>query len=126
MIKKTILAIDDSLIVLKQLKSILERTYNFKGVSSGLAALKVLDAERIDLVLLDLEMPIMDGFATLEAMRQRENMKDIPVVILTGNSQKQKVIKGITSGVAGYIVKPVDSEMLLKKLGDILGEDVFW
>ena len=53
-------------------------------------------------------------------------MKDVPVVILTGNSQKQKVIKGITSGVAGYIVKPVDSEMLLKKLGDILGEDTFW
>ena len=126
MIKKTILAIDDSLIVLKQLKSVLERNYNFKGASSGLAALKILDAERIDLVLLDLEMPIMDGFATLEAMKQRESMKNIPVVILTGNSQKQKVIKGIISGVAGYIVKPVDSEMLLKKLGDILDEDEAW
>ena len=126
MMKKKILAIDDSAIALKQLQNILEKKFDFVGVTSGLAGLKRLDTEEFDLVLLDLEMPIMDGFATLEAMKQRENMKDVPVVILTGNSQKQKVIKGITSGVAGYIVKPVDSEMLLKKLGDILGEDTFW
>ena len=119
MLRQKILAIDDSVIVIKQLQSILEREYSFKGVTSGLAALKILDNESVDLVLLDLEMPVMDGFGTLAAIRQREHLKELPVIILTGNNHKQKVIKGITSGVAGYIVKPADSELLLEKIRNI-------
>lgn len=120
MLQQKILAIDDSVIVIKQLQSILEREYHFKGVTSGLAALKILDNEAVDLVLLDLEMPVMDGFATLTAIRQREHLKELPIVILTGNNHKQKVIKGITSGVAGYVVKPADSELLMEKIRNVL------
>ena len=121
MLKKKILAIDDSAIALKQLQNILEREFEFVGVTSGLAGLKRLDNEVFDLVLLDLEMPVMDGFATLTSIRQREVLKDIPIIILTGTRHKQKVIKGITSGVAGYIVKPADSEQLVTKIETVLG-----
>lgn len=115
--KRRILAIDDSIIAIKQLQNILERMYEFKGVTSGLAALKYLeDDQKVDLILLDLEMPIMDGFATLTAIHQRDRFKDIPVIILTGNSHKPKVIRGITSGAVGYIVKPADSEQLMEKI----------
>lgn len=121
MLKKKILAIDDSAIALKQLQNILERQFEFVGVTSGLAGLKRLDNEVFDLVLLDIEMPVMDGFATLTSIRQREALKDLPIIILTGTRHKQKVIKGITSGVAGYIVKPADSEQLLMKIETTLG-----
>ena len=121
MMKKKILAIDDSVIALKQLQNILEKKFEFVGATSGLAGLKRLDAEEFDLVLLDIEMPVMDGFATLTAIRQREALKDLPIIILTGTRHKQKVIKGITSGVAGYIVKPADSEQLLAKIETTLG-----
>lgn len=121
MIKQKILAIDDSAIVIKQLQNVLGQKYDFVGVTSGLAGLKRLDTEEFDLVLLDLEMPVMDGFATLASIRQREKLKDIPIVILTGTRHKQKVIKGITSGVAGYIVKPANSEQLIGKISAILG-----
>lgn len=121
MIKRRILAIDDSAIALKQLQNILEKKFDFVGVTSGLAGLKKLDAEPFDLVLLDIEMPVMDGFATLASIRQRESLKDIPVIILTGTRHKQKVIKGITSGVHGYIVKPADSEQLILKIETALG-----
>lgn len=121
MLKKRILAIDDSAIALKQLQNILEREFEFVGVTSGLAGLKRLDNEVFDLVLLDIEMPVMDGFATLTSIRQRETLKDIPIIILTGTRHKQKVIKGITSGVAGYIVKPANSEQLLMKIETTLG-----
>ena len=121
MVKKRILAIDDSAIVLKQLQNILDKKFEFVGVTSGLAGLKRLDAEVFDLVLLDIEMPVMDGFATLTSIRQRENLKDLPVIILTGTRHKQKVIKGITSGVHGYVVKPADSELLLTKIETALG-----
>ncbi len=120
MIKRRILAIDDSAIVIKQLQNILSQKYEFVGVTSGLAGIKRLDTEEFDLVLLDLEMPVMDGFATLASIRQRDNLKDIPIVILTGTRHKQKVIKGITSGVAGYIVKPANSEQLIAKIEAIL------
>ena len=121
MVKKKILAIDDSVIALKQLQNILEKKFEFVGATSGLAGLKRLDAEPFDLVLLDIEMPVMDGFATLTAIRQREGLKDLPIIILTGTRHKQKVIKGITSGVHGYVVKPADSEMLIGKIETALG-----
>ncbi len=121
MIKKKILAIDDSVIALKQLQNILEKNFEFVGVTSGLAGLKHLDTAEVDLVLLDIEMPVMDGFATLTSIRQRENLKDIPVIFLTGTRHKQKVIKGITSGVDGYIVKPADAEQLVIKIEAALG-----
>ena len=119
--KKRILAIDDSAIVLKQLQNILDKKFEFVGVTSGLAGLKRLDGEIFDLVLLDIEMPVMDGFATLASIRQRENLKDLPIIILTGTRHRQKVIKGITSGVHGYVVKPADSEQLLLKIETALG-----
>ncbi len=121
MMKKKILAIDDSIIALKQLQNILEKKFEFVGVTSGLAGLKRLDSEEFDLVLLDIEMPVMDGFATLTSIRQRESIKDIPIIILTGTRHKQKVIKGITSGVHGYVVKPADSELLIAKIETALG-----
>ena len=121
MMKKKILAIDDSIIALKQLQNILEKKFDFVGVTSGLAGLKRLDNEEFDLVLLDIEMPVMDGFATLTSIRQREGIKDIPIIILTGTRHKQKVIKGITSGVHGYVVKPADSELLIGKIETALG-----
>lgn len=114
--QKKILAIDDSIIVLRQLQNILERYYEFKGVTSGLAGLKILENEKVDLVLLDLQMPVMDGFATLTAIRQHEKLKDIPVIILTVDGHKQRVVKGIMSGVSGYVVKPVDSDQLLDRI----------
>lgn len=116
MTKKRILAIDDSAIVIKQLQNILGQKYEFEGATSGLAGLKRLDTVAFDLVLLDLEMPVMDGFATLASIRQRDNLKDLPIIILTGTRHKQKVIKGVTSGVAGYIVKPANSEQLIAKI----------
>ncbi len=121
MIKKKILAIDDSVIALKQLQNILEEEFEFTGVTSGLAGLKRLDNEVYDLVLLDIEMPVMDGFATLTSIRQRQNLQDLPIIILTGTRHKEKVVKGITSGVAGYIVKPADSGQLLAKIEATLG-----
>ena len=120
--KKRILAIDDSAIAIKQLQNILSPKYEFVGVTSGLAGIKRLDTEVFDLVLLDLEMPVMDGFATLASIRQRDNLKESPVVILTGTRHKQKVIKGVTSGVAGYVVKPANSEQLIAKIDAILSK----
>ena len=120
MIRKKILAIDDSVIALKQLQNILEERFAFTGVTSGLAGLKRLDNEKFDLVLLDIEMPVMDGFATLTSIRQREGLRDLPIIILTGTRHKEKVVKGITSGVAGYIVKPANSEQLIAKIEAVL------
>jgi len=121
MVKRRILAIDDSAIVLKQLHNVLDKKFEVVGVTSGLAGLKLLDNEMFDLVLLDIEMPVMDGFATLTSIRQREKLKDLPIIILTGTRHKQKVIKGITSGVEGYVIKPADSEQLLTKIETALG-----
>ncbi|MDD6035425.1 MAG: response regulator [Lachnospiraceae bacterium] len=123
MVRKRILAIDDSVVTLKQLQNILEKKYDLVTAASGVSGLKHLDNELFDLVLLDLEMPVMDGFATLTTIRQRDYLKDIPVIILTGTRNKQDVLRGITNGVIGYIVKPINSQMLLEKIELCFGEE---
>ncbi len=121
--QKKILAIDDSIIVLKQLQSILEPQYEFQSATSGINGLKILDNEKIDLVLLDVQMPEMDGFEVLTEIRKREKHKDLPVIILTMDGHKEKVVQGILSGVAGYVVKPVHSIQLLERIEKCLGKE---
>ena len=117
-----ILIVDDEKMNRSLLKHIFEEQYEVLEAANGVEAIELLDSniEEIQVVFLDLLMPVMDGFATLTSIRQRETLRDLPIIILTGTRHKEKVIKGITSGVEGYIVKPANSEQLLAKIESVL------
>ena len=117
--KKRIVAVDDSNMVLKTLKNVLDKEeYELHAFSSGTRALEYLEQkEKIpDLIILDIEMPIMNGYDVLKRIKQILHLRLVPVLFLTSNNAKKEVMKAVSGGVNDYMVKPIDKDVLLKKV----------
>lgn len=119
--KKHILIVDDDSRVLRLLKGYLERRYELATAINGKVALKFLETKSTDLVLLDYEMPAENGAAVLEKIRANEKTKDLPVVFLTGVTEKSKIREVLALKPQGYLLKPVDMEKLSSTIKGILG-----
>ena len=119
-VKKRIVAVDDSNVVLKTLKNVLvKEEYELHLFSNGTRALEYLeqkDNKIPDLIILDIEMPIMNGYEVLKRIRSILHLRRVPVIFLTSNNRKTEVMKAVTDGVKDYVVKPIDKDVLLKKL----------
>ena len=115
-LKKNILAVDDDIIVLTRISSILRNDYDVVTVNSGVRALKYLELEKPDLILLDIHMMQQDGIETLRKIRNTEECKDIPVIMLTGVENKDTVMESAKLGICDYLLKPFTSAELLKRL----------
>lgn len=114
--KKRILAVDDNAIVLTRISNILQNDYDVITVNSGIRALKYLEVEKPDLILLDIQMVQQDGIETLRKIRNKEECKDIPVIMLTGVENKSTVLESAKLGISDYLLKPFSSVELLKRL----------
>jgi DNA-binding response OmpR family regulator len=88
----------------------------------GGAAYESIKANNPDLVILDILMPVMDGYQVLKKMKEDENLKNIPVVMLTVRGQEQDIIRGFDLGCDDYIVKPFRPAELATRVKKILGE----
>ena len=118
---KTVLVVDDEEQNRKLLNAILKRKgYNVLEAENGEIALKLIQSSAVDIVILDIIMPGMDGYEVCDRIKTNPNTKDIPVLILTG--------KGMDEGLAGaakkkanfYIVKPFDNNVLLTQIENML------
>ena len=118
--RKYILMVDDNAAQIRTIKGWLEEKYKVHSVLSGIQALNSVMEKKPDLILLDYEMPIMNGEMVLEMILQDEETKDIPVVFLTGVSDKEVVNSIIQLKPAGYILKPPSRERLLETIGKVL------
>ena len=87
---------------------------------NGVEALKVLDTEMPEIVLLDVQMPVMDGFKTLEEIRKRPDLKNLSVIFLTNLDKRYLTIKGLEAGADDYITKPFNSAELLARIKAVL------
>ena len=121
-----ILSVDDSKTVRAAVKSIVEVIgIELLEAEDGLEGQKVLDQVNgdVDLILLDWEMPNVDGYEFLTKVKKDKRYRDIPVIMLTTVSQKEKMIEAIRAGAKQYITKPFSSETLLTKIIQALGID---
>ncbi len=125
-----ILAVDDNIINLATIEQELKDKYEVITVNSGARAIRYINKEKPDLVLLDVQMALMDGIETLKEMRTMENGATIPVIMLTSKKDKETVIEGSKLGILDYVVKPFDTQDLqeridraLKKVGVLPVED---
>lgn len=118
--KKKILIVDDSPTVLRNIKSLLDKQYEIFLATSGEKALKMLRSNRPDLVLLDYEMPGMNGKMTFEAMLADEYAKEIPVIFLTSIAERKQIYEVLKSYPAGYILKPPEREHLFRTIEEVL------
>ncbi len=115
---KTVLLVDDDMRNLFALPKILsERGMSVIKAEDGKKALEVLEKNPdIDLVLLDVMMPVMDGYETAKAIRKHRRFKDLPIIALTAKAMKDDRDKCIAAGANDYLAKPVDVERLLSML----------
>lgn len=118
--KKRILAIDDAAIILKRIKDALEEQYDVVTVNTGTRALRYLETEKPDLILLDIRMMPKDGFETLQEIRAMEDRADIPVIMITGVEDKNAVMESIKLGICDYILKPFFPDDLLERVRNVL------
>ncbi len=111
--KKCIMAVDDSGIMLRSVKSMLEKKYDVIVANSGKLALKQGQKNVPDLILLDYEMPEWDGKKTLEEIRNDEVLHDTPVVFLTAVADKSHIAAILELKPSGYLLKPIEQQMLM-------------
>jgi len=119
--KKKILAIDDSEIDLDLLEAMLQEKYTVLPTKSGKEALDyLLHFSNVDLILLDLIMPEMDGWETFSRIRDLSNITDVPIVFLTSVQGEKEQNHAKEIGAADYILKPFKREDLISRIEDIL------
>ncbi len=111
---KSILLIDDDAVFLKMVRGWLNEDYDVVPVNSGAQALQYLAIHKPDLILLDYEMPILNGPQVLESIRSLENLKDIPVLFLTSVDEKKMVSRAISLKPDGYLLKSYNKNKLLE------------
>jgi len=118
LIGKKILIVDDNIRNIFAMTSLLERyKINVISAETGKAGIEALEKARdIDLVLMDIMLPEMDGYDTMRAIRQRYNFSELPIVALTAKAMKGDREKCIDAGASDYIAKPVETEELLSLL----------
>lgn len=120
--KQHILIVDDNAMVLRNIKGILEQDYSVAVAPSGVHAFISIGKNVPDLILLDYEMPEMNGKQVLEKIREHEEYADIPIVFLTSMDSREIVMELLALKPAGYLLKPVESQVLLDRIEDIIGK----
>ncbi len=113
-----ILIVDDIKSNLISLRALLEvEDVNVIEASSGNEALKILFKEKIDLILLDVQMPEMDGFEVAEILRKNKKTENIPIIFITAiNKSEEYIFRGYSLGAVDYIYKPIKNELLRNKI----------
>ncbi|MBO4337105.1 MAG: response regulator [Lachnospiraceae bacterium] len=114
--KKSILIVDDDTRYMALVREWLKSTYKVSMANSGLQAIKFLGKNKVDLILLDHEMPVTGGPQVLEMLRSDPETASIPVMFLTGKGDKESVMEVVALKPEGYFLKSIQKEELLEKL----------
>jgi two-component system, chemotaxis family, chemotaxis protein CheY len=93
---------------------------NVEEAEDGAVALSMLKASKFDFVVSDINMPNMNGFDLLKAIKAEEDLKHLPVLMVTAEARKEDIVLAAQSGAAGYIVKPFTKSTLEEKVQKIL------
>ncbi|MCK6205743.1 response regulator transcription factor [Bacillus infantis] len=113
---KTLLLVDDEVRMLDLLSLYLSPFYQCVKANSGEEALSLLEGNNIDLVLLDIMMPQMDGWETCEKIRK---FSEVPIIMISARNEKIDIVKGLETGADDYITKPIDEGELLARINAV-------
>jgi len=118
----TFLVVEDSPTMRQLISFSLKRFKNAKIIEAvdGVDALKKLSGEKIDLILTDINMPVMDGLKLVSLVRQNSQMRGIPIVIITTEGAEEDRERGLALGANAYISKPIQSSQLIKTISELL------
>lgn len=118
--RKYVLLVDDSPVILRGMKQMLEDTYRVGMVTSGDQAVKAIHKQKPDAIILDYEMPGCNGKETLEIIRAQEDTRDIPVVFLTGHGDAEHIRSVLDLNPSAYFLKPPKAEKIREILSQLI------
>lgn len=118
--RKTVLVIDDNPILLRSMNSILSTHYDVMLANSGTKAMTMIGKQVPDVVFLDCEMPVCDGKMTYRMLRDLDEMKNVPIIFLTGNNEAAYIQDALKLQPAGYLLKPASRERIFETLQRVL------
>jgi len=118
----TFLVVEDSPTMRQLISFSLKRFKNARIVEAvdGVDALKKLSGEKIDLILTDINMPVMDGLKLVSLVRQNAQLQGIPIIIITTEGAEEDRERGLALGANAYISKPIQSSHLIKTITELL------
>lgn len=119
-----ILVVEDSPTMRQLISFAMKRVSNSKVIEAtdGVDALKKLSSEKIDLILADINMPVMDGLKLVSLVRGNPAYKDIPIIIITTEGAEEDKKKAIAIGANAYLPKPIQTQELLKLVNSFIGQ----
>lgn len=118
-----VLVVDDDEMNLRMAEKMLRGKFRVSCASSGEATLAFLEKEVPDMILLDLHMPDMDGFEVMDRLRQREECRNIPVIFLTADNDRDMELQGFQRGAMDFIAKPFIADIMIQRISRILELD---
>ena len=117
---KTILIVEDDEFNRDLLEQLLDEDYEILSAMDGDAGIKMTQQERPDLILMDLSLPVIDGWEATRRIKADETLKSIPIIALTAHAARGDEEKAKAAGCDDYLTKPIDEELLFKKLRQFL------
>jgi len=117
---KTILIVDDNETNIDNLMALLEDKYDLLAAIDGESAIELLEEEKVDLILLDIMMPGIDGFETCKRIKDNPKLKNIPIIFITAKTDEDSIEKAYEVGGVDYITKPFRSREVLSRISNHL------
>jgi two-component system, cell cycle response regulator DivK len=121
MAKKKILVVDDTEFNRDLVVQLLEDDYDMVIAENGEEALTMSEQERPDLILMDLGMPVMDGWEATRRLKANDALKNIPVIAVTSHAMVGDEVEARKAGCDDYLPKPIDEDLLIKKIKNFIG-----
>jgi diguanylate cyclase (GGDEF)-like protein len=117
-VRQTLLLVDDNEGSLKALMALFEDDYRVLSSSNPVHAIRLAQTQDVDLILLDVEMPVMDGYEVCKNLKRNRRTRDIPVIFVTGLSSREEESKGLAVGAVDYISKPYHSSIIQARVNN--------
>ncbi len=119
----SILVVEDSPTMRQLITFAMKRIANTKVIEAtdGVDALKKLSSEKVDLILADINMPVMDGLKLVSLMKNNQSYKNIPVIIITTEGAREDKERAMAIGANAYLAKPIQTQELIKLVTTFLG-----
>lgn len=120
--KTKILIVDDQPSIIKMARVLLDKEFDVSEANNGEEALKKVETDRPDLIILDVMMPKMDGFETNRRLKANDQFKKIPVIMLTARGSYEDQSDALDAGIEEYVTKPFSPQKLLDTVKEVLAK----
>ena len=116
----TILVVEDNAINLELVIQLLEDDYTITTAEDGAAGLEAAERHRPDLIIMDLSLPVLDGWEAIRRVRLDPDLRSTPIIALSAHASRTEIQRALDAGCDAYVTKPVDDEELLQTIGRLL------